>query len=267
MTRITEIEGNIALLKKIRTAAYARVSTASDEQLLSLEVQKAHYEEYIKSNPEWKFAGLYYDEGISGTKMDKREALQRLLSDCDNGRIDRVLTKYISRFSRNTTDCLVMVRRLSRLNISIYFERENINTLEASGELLLTIMASLAQQESEPLSQNVKMGLQFRYQDGKVQVNHNHFLGYTKDKDGNLIIDEEEAKVVKRIYREYLSGSSFRDIKNGLEKDGIKTGGKRDVWHVSTVQGILTNEKYMGDALLQKTITTCRMKHYSPIYK
>ncbi len=163
MTRITEIEGNIALPKKIRTAAYARVSTASDEQLLSLEVQKAHYEEYIKSNPEWEFVGLYYDEGISGTKMDKREALQRLLSDCDNGRIDRVLTKYISRFSRNTTDCLVMVRRLSRLNISIYFERENINTLEASGELLLTIMASLAQQESEPLSQNVKMGLQFRY--------------------------------------------------------------------------------------------------------
>ena len=148
------------------------------------------------------------------------------------------------------------MRKLKEKNIAIIFEKENINTLEASGELLLTIMGSLAQQESASLSQNVKLGLQFRYQDGKVQVNHNHFLGYTKDEDGNLIVDEDEAIIVKRIFREYLEGASFRDIAIGLERDKIKTGGKRYRWYLSTIQGILQNEKYMGDALLQKTITT-----------
>lgn len=162
----------------------------------------------------------------------------------------------ISRFARNTIDCLKYVRQLKEKNIAIIFEKENINTLEASGELLLTIMASLAQQESASLSQNVKLGLQFRYQEGKVQINHEHFLGYTKDEDGNLIICEEEAEIVRRIYREYLEGASFRDIAEGLERDKIKTGGKRYKWHLSTVQGILRNEKYIGDALLQKTITT-----------
>lgn len=241
---------------KLRVAAYCRVSTDSDEQAGSYEMQVAHYKDYISCNPDWELAGIYADDGISGTNTKKREHFNEMIDDCMAGKIDRVITKSISRFARNTLDCLKYVRKLREKNIAIIFEKENINTLEASGELLLTIMASLAQQESQSLSQNVKMGLQFRYQDGKVQVNHNHFLGYTKDKDGNLIIDEEEAKVVKRIYREYLSGSSFRDIKNGLERDGIKTGGKKNVWHVSTVQGILSNEKYMGDALLQKTITT-----------
>ncbi len=241
---------------KLRVAAYCRVSTDSDEQAGSYEVQVAHYKEYISHNPDWELAGIYADDGISGTNTKKREHFNEMIDDCMAGKIDKVITKSISRFARNTVDCLKYVRKLREKNIAIIFEKENINTLEASGELLLTIMASLAQQESQSLSQNVKMGLQFRYQEGKVQVNHNHFLGYTKDKDGNLIIDEEEAKVVKRIYREYLSGASFRDIKNGLERDGIKTGGKRDVWHISTVQGILRNEKYMGDALLQKTITT-----------
>ena len=141
-------------------------------------------------------------------------------------------------------------------NIAIIFEKENINTLEASGELLLTIMASLAQQESASLSQNVKLGLQFRYQEGKVQVNHEHFLGYTKNEDGNLIVVEEEVKIVRRIFREYLEGASFRNIAEGLERDKIKTGGKKYKWHLSTAQGILRNEKYIGDALLQKTITT-----------
>ena len=172
------------------------------------------------------------------------------------GKVDMIITKSISRFARNTIDCLKYVRQLREKNIAIIFEKENINTLEASGELLLTIMASLAQQESASLSQNVKLGLQFRYQEGKVQVNHEHFLGYTKDEDGNLIIDEDEAKIIRRIYREYLEGASLRDIADGLERDKIKTGGKRYKWHLSTVRGILRNEKYMGDALLQKTITT-----------
>ena len=179
-----------------------------------------------------------------------------MIEDCMAGKIDMVITKSISRFARNTIDCLRYVRQLKEKNIAIIFEKENINTLEASGELLLTIMASLAQQESASLSQNVKLGLQFRYQEGKVQVNHNHFLGYTKDEEGNLIVDEDEAAIVRRIFREYLEGASFRDIANGLERDKIKTGGKKYKWHLSTIQGILQNEKYMGDALLQKTITT-----------
>ena len=179
-----------------------------------------------------------------------------MIDDCMAGKVDMIITKSISRFARNTIDCLKYVRQLREKNIAIIFEKENINTLEASGELLLTIMASLAQQESASLSQNVKLGLQFRYQEGKVQVNHEHFLGYTKDEDGNLIIDEDEAKIIRRIYREYLEGASLRDIADGLERDKIKTGGKRYKWHLSTVRGILRNEKYMGDALLQKTITT-----------
>ncbi len=241
---------------KHRVAAYCRVSTDSDEQAGSYEMQVNHYTEYIERNKEWELAGIYTDDGISGTNTKKREGFNGMIEDCMAGKIDMVITKSISRFARNTIDCLKYVRQLKEKNIAIIFEKENINTLEASGELLLTIMASLAQQESASLSQNVKLGLQFRYQEGKVQINHEHFLGYTKDEEGNLIIDEEEAKVVRRIYREYLEGASFRDIAEGLERDRIKTGGKRYKWYLSTVQGILRNEKYMGDALLQKTITT-----------
>ena len=215
-----------------------------------------HYTDCIKRNKEWELAGIYTDDGISGTNTKNREGFMEMIDDCMAGKIDMVLTKSISRFARNTIDCLKYVRKLKEKNIAIIFEKENINTLEASGELLLTIMASLAQQESASLSQNVKLGLQFRYQDGKVQVNHNHFLGYTKDEDGNLIVDEDEAIIVKRIFKEYLEGASFRDIAIGLERDKVKTGGKRYRWHLSTIQGILQNEKYMGDALLQKTITT-----------
>ena len=187
---------------KFKVAAYCRVSTDSDEQAGSYETQVAHYTEYITKNPEWELAGIYADDGISGTNTKKREQFNVMIDDCMAGKIDRIITKSISRFARNTLDCLKYVRQLRDKNIDIYFEKENIHTLEASGELLLTIMASLAQQESASLSQNIKLGLQFRYQEGKVQVNHNHFLGYTKDENGKLIIDEEEAKIVRRIYRE-----------------------------------------------------------------
>ena len=240
---------------KLRVAAYCRVSTDSDEQAGSYETQVAHYTEYIARNPDWELAGIYADEGISGTNTKKREQFNAMIDDCMAGKIDKVITKSISRFARNTLDCLKYVRLLKDKNIAIIFEKENINTLEASGELLLTIMASLAQQESESISQNVKLGLRFRYQEGKVQVNHNNFLGYTKDENGKLVVDEQEAKVVRRIYREYLEGYTFGDIARGLEADGILTGGKRKKWHESTIQGILQNEKYIGDALLQKTIT------------
>ena len=176
---------------KLRVAAYCRVSTDSDEQATSYEAQVEHYTEYIKKNPEWEFAGIYADDGISGTNTKNREEFNRMIEDCEAGTIDMIITKSISRFARNTLDCLKYIRQLKEKNIPVFFEKEAINTMDAKGEVLLTIMASLAQQESQSLSQNVKLGLQFRYQNGKVQVNHNRFLGYTKDEEGNLVIDPE----------------------------------------------------------------------------
>ncbi len=167
----------------------------------------------------------------------------------------QILTKSISRFSRNTVDCLKYTRELKDMNIAVFFEKENINTLDAKGEVLMTIMAALAQQESESLSANVRLGIQFRNQQGKVQVNHNWFLGYTKDEDGKLVIVPEEAAVVRRIYAEYMDGKSFLQIKRGLEADGVLNGAGHKKWHESNIKQILTNEKYIGDALLQKTYT------------
>lgn len=241
---------------KLRVAAYCRVSTDSDEQATSYEAQVEHYTEYIQKNPEWEFAGIYADDGISGTNTKNREEFNRMIEECEAGNIDMIITKSISRFARNTLDCLKYIRQLKEKNIPVFFEKEAINTMDSKGEVLLTIMASLAQQESQSLSQNVKLGLQFRYQNGQVQVNHNHFLGYTKDEEGNLVIDPEQAEVVKRIYREYLEGYSMDKIAKGLEEDGILTGAGKTKWWTSTINKILRNEKYIGDALLQKTYTT-----------
>src|SRR5574344_3164811 len=195
---------------------YCRVSTDSDEQATSYEAQVEHYTEYIKKNPLWECAGVYADDGISGTTTKNREEFNRLINHCLSGKIDLVITKSNSRFARNTLDCLQYIRKLKEKNIAVFFEKENINTMDAKGELLLTIMASLAQQESQSLSQNVKMGIQFRYQAGKVQVNHNRFLGYTKDSEGNLVVELEEAKIIKKIYREYLEGKSLQEICESL---------------------------------------------------
>ena len=257
MKRITKIEENNALSVKTKTrvAAYCRVSTASDEQLISLDTQKAHYEDYIKSNSEWEYAGVFFDEGITGTKKECRDGLNSLIDSCEKGLVDLVITKSISRFARNTLDCLRYIRQLKEKNIPVFFEKENINTMDSKGEVLLTIMASLAQQESESLSKNVKMGMQFRFQKGEVQVNHNRFMGYTKDEDGHLIIEPAEAEIVKRIYREYLQGASLKQIGDGLMADGILTGAGKPKWRPESVKKILKNEKYIGDALLQKTYT------------
>ena len=241
---------------KLRVAAYCRVSTDSDEQETSYDAQVTHYTEYIQKNPEWELAGIFADDGISGTNTKKRTEFKRMIDECMAGNIDMIITKSISRFARNTLDCLQYIRQLKDKNIPVYFEKESINTMDAKGEVLITIMASLAQQESQSLSQNVKLGLQYRYQQGKVQVNYNRFLGYTKDKDGHLVIDPEQAEIVKRIYREYLEGYSMDKIAAGLEADGILTGAGKEKWHTSTINKILRNEKYIGDALLQKTYTT-----------
>lgn len=240
---------------ELKVAAYCRVSTDSDEQATSYEAQIEHYTLFIQNNPEWVLAGIFADDGISGTNTKKRNEFNRMIEECKNGNIDMIITKSISRFARNTIDCLKYIRQLKALDIAVYFEKENINTMDSKGEVLLTIMASLAQQESESLSQNVKMGIQFRYQQGIVQVNHNRFLGYTKDENKNLVIVPEEAEIVKRIYREYLDGANYKEISAGLESDGILTAAGNPKWHSSTLKKILTNEKYMGDALLQKTYT------------
>ena len=242
-------------VKKLRVAAYCRVSTETEEQNSSYEVQVAHYTEFIKKNAEWEFAGIFADDGISGTNTKKREEFNRMIDECMEGNIDLVITKSISRFARNTLDCLKYIRQLKDKNIAVFFEKENINTMDAKGEVLLTIMASLAQQESQSLSQNVKLGLQYRYQQGKVQVNHNRFMGYSKDEDGNLIIVPEEAEIIKRIYREYLEGKSLAGIGRDLEKDDILTAAGKPRWRPETIKKILLNEKYIGDALLQKTFT------------
>lgn len=241
---------------KLRVAAYCRVSTDSDEQETSYDAQVSHYTEYIQQNPQWTLAGIFADDGISGTNTKKRDEFNRMIDECMAGNIDMIITKSISRFARNTLDCLQYIRLLKDKNITVYFEKESINTMDAKGEVLITIMASLAQQESQSLSQNVKLGLQYRYQQGKVTVNCNRFLGYTKGNDGKLVIDPEQSEVVKRIYREYLEGSSMDRISAGLEADGILTGAGKEKWHTSTINKILRNEKYMGDALLQKTYTT-----------
>ena len=242
-------------VQKTRVAAYCRVSTEYEEQESSYEVQVEHYTSYISSNPEWELVEVYADDGISATNTAKREAFNRMIQDARAGKIDLILTKSISRFSRNTVDCLKYTRELKGLNIAVFFEKENINTLDAKGEVLMTIMAALAQQESESLSANVRLGIQFRNQQGKVQINHNRFLGYTKDKEGKLVIVPEEAEIVRRIYAEYADGASYLQIKRGLEADGVLNGAGNARWYESNIRQILTNEKYIGDALLQKTYT------------
>ena len=238
-----------------RVAIYVRVSTDDVRQTTSYELQKKYYEEFVTRHPNWTLVNIYADEGISGTSLKHRDEFNRMIADCKAGKIDMIITKSISRFARNTLDCLKYIRQLKEKNVPVFFEKENINTMDSKGEVLLTIMASLAQQESESLSKNVKMGIQFRYQNGEVQVNHNWFLGYTKDENGHLIIDEDQAVVVRRIFREYLQGASLKTIADGLMADGIPTATGNMKWHGDGIRKILTNEKYMGDALLQKTYT------------
>ncbi|MDD2965577.1 MAG: recombinase family protein [Bacteroidales bacterium] len=246
--------GQIEDKNKLRVAAYCRVSTETEEQSASYEAQIDHYTNYIGNHPEWKLAGIFADEGISGTDTKKRDEFNRMIDECVAGKIDMVITKSISRFARNTLDCLKYIRKLKEFNVAIYFEKENINTLDAKGEVMITIMASLAQQESQSLSQNIKMGIQYRFQQGEVMVNCNRFLGYNKV-DKKLVIDPEQAETVKRIFRECLEGKGCRQIANGLEADGVKNGAGNSKWHIANINKILKNEKYVGDALLQKTYT------------
>jgi len=263
MKRITKIETNEKLQKtpkKLRVAAYARVSTDSHEQLVSLETQKIHYEAYIKSNPNWEYVGLYYDEGISGTKMAKRDGLLRMLSDCEKGLVDFIIIKSISRFARNTTECLEAVRKLIKLKVFIYFEKENINTGDMESELLLTIFSSLAESESVSISENETWAIQKRFQNGTFKIGYPPY-GY-KNIDGEMVIDEKEAEVVKFIFAECLSGKGGYTIARLLRERNIpsKRGGS---WSPTVVKEVLKNEKYTGDVLFQKTFTDSKFERHS----
>lgn len=251
---LTFAEG-IAEKKRRRVAGYARVSTELEEQQSSYMAQIEYYTGFIKGRSDWELVRIYTDEGISATNTRHRNGFNSMISDALDGKIDLIITKSVSRFARNTVDSLSTVRRLKDAGIEIYFEKENIWTLDSKGELLITIMSSLAQEESRSISENVTWGHRKRFADGKFSLAYSRFLGYDKGGDGNLVINEEEAVTVREIYRLYLLGYSLNAIAGRLTSEKVKTPGGNKVWNQSTVRNILTNEKYKGDALLQKTYT------------
>lgn len=249
-------------VKKRRVAAYARVSTEKDEQQNSYEAQIEYYTRYIKSNPEWTFVDIYSDEGITGTSIKRRDGFNKMIEDALAGKIDLIVTKSVSRFARNTVDSLTTVRKLKDKGVEVYFEKENIFTLDSKGELLITIMSSLAQEESRSISENTTWGQRKRFADGVMSLAYSTFLGYKKGANpGDMEIVEEEAVIVRRIYDEYLAGKSPGQIAKDLTADGIPTPAKKTRWHSSTVVSILQNEKYRGDAKLQKCFTTSFLNH------
>lgn len=252
VTKIDKIKPSIAAKKKLRVAAYCRVSTDSDAQLESLKTQKSHYENYITARDDWKFAGLYFDEGITGTKADKRPELMRLLADCKARKIDFIITKSISRFSRNTTDCLEIVRTLLNLNIPVYFEKENINTGSMKSELFLSILSSMAEGESASISQNNKWSIKKRFENGTYKLGYVPY-GYSWI-NGEMKVNPEQAKVIKRIFAELLSGKGTDAIAKELNAEQVPTkkGGR---WNSSSIRAIAANEKYTGDCIFQKTYT------------
>ncbi|TCT15990.1 DNA invertase Pin-like site-specific DNA recombinase [Natranaerovirga pectinivora] len=240
--------------KKLKVCAYARVSTDNTKQGESLENQITYYKRLITSNPEYDFVGIFADKGITGT-TENRPEFKRMLDLCREKKIDVIITKSISRFARNTLDTLNYVRTLKELGIGVLFEKENINTLDSKGEVLLTILSSLAQDESRSISENSTWGIRRKFEQGKVIVNHKKFLGYDKDEDGNLVINEKQAKIVKRIYKDFLNGKGANRIAKELEEERIQNWNGTTKWYVSSIRKMLTNEKYKGDAILQKTYT------------
>lgn len=238
-----------------RVAAYCRVSTDSEEQLTSYTTQKKVYTEMIAARPDWELAGIYADEGISGTRADKRPQFQKMIKDCFAGKIDYIVTKSVSRFARNTVDCLEHVRILKNRGIGIFFEEQNIDTLSIDSELYLVIYAGFAQSESESMSKNITWAYRKRFEDGKVLMQYKSMLGYRKGADGEPEIVPEEAKIVTRIFDMFLSGQTVRAISEQLRSEKINIPRKNFSFSHVMVYNILRNEKYCGDSILQKTIT------------
>jgi len=245
----------------LRVAAYCRVSTDDEEQVTSYKNQIAHYTDKISSNPDWTLAGIFADEGITGTSTKKRTEFNKLIALCKRGKVDIVLTKSTSRFARNMLDCLKYTRMLKDLGVAVIFEKENINTATMNSVLILSFYGSFAQAESESLSKNVSLGNRYGFKQGRVRMNYKYLLGYRKGADGQPEIVPEEAVTIRRIFHSFLAGYSIGRIKAELEQDGIQSAMQKGQWSRSVIDGILRNEKYIGDALLQKTyVTDCISK-------
>ena len=247
--------------KQIRVAAYCRVSTDREEQQNSYQVQIAYYTELINSNPEWTLAGIFADEGISGTQTKNRTQFNKMIRKCKQKKIDLVLCKSISRFARNTVDCLEYIRELKLLGIGVMFEKENINTMTMNSEFIISLYGSFAQAESESISKNVTWGVEKSFKEGKVKYSLDKMLGFRRGDDGKPIVVEEEAETVRYIYKLYLDGLSLKRIARRLRDESIKKWNGTTDWTAITVYGILKNEKYAGDAVLQKTYTVDCILH------
>jgi len=243
------------LILKKRVAAYARVSTDFEEQLSSYEAQVDYYTRHIQSNENWQFVQVYTDEGISATSTKRRDGFNKMIADAMDGEIDLIITKSVSRFARNTVDTLTTVRKLKDKGVEVYFEKESIFTLDSKGELLITIMSSLAQEESRSISENVTWGMRKRFADGKVSLPYKHFLGYKKGENGLPEIVEKEAETVRLIYRMFLENKTCGAIARYLVDREVPTPTGKQSWNPATVRSVLKNEKYMGSAILQKTYT------------
>ena len=254
---IAEMQGESRIdMRPKRVAAYCRVSTDREEQEHSFETQKAMYTEMIMMKPTWQMAGIYADEGITGTVAKKRPGFMKMIEDCRKGKIDMIVTKSVSRFSRNNLDCLMYVRELKQLGIPIIFEKEGINTIQVSSELLLTLFGALSQAESESISMNVKLGIRQSLKNGNVRFSYKTFLGYRKGVDGQPEIVPEQADIVRRIYNDFLAGATYLEIAKRLTEEHVPTMGGGNRWFSERIKSILKNEKYKGDALLQKTYIT-----------
>ena len=239
--------------RQLRVAAYCRVSTKEEDQANSYEVQKEYYTDKIMSNTAWTMAGIFADKGITGTSAKKREDFMRMIRHCRQKKIDVILTKSVSRFSRNTVDCLYYIRALKQLGIAVIFEKENINSLEEDSELRITLSGAFAQSESESISANVTWGKRRAMEAGKVSIQYKKLYGYRKGEDGQPEIIPEQAEIVRWLYERYLTGASLRMIKDELEQQGVKCFEDSPEWTISRIRSILQNEKYCGDVLMQKT--------------
>lgn len=252
-----ELAEKKSIRRQLRVAAYCRVSTDSEEQMTSYEAQKTYYTDKIMQNPQWSMAGIFADEGITGTSAEKRPEFLRMIRLCRKRKIDLVLVKSISRFARNTVDCLHYIRALKEMGIAVIFEKENINTLDSEGEMLITLLGAFAQAESESISQNVRWGIRQAMREGRVSLRCKQLYGFTEDENGQPQVLPDEAEVVRRIYKSFLRGQSIRMIKGWLDAEGIAPR-KGKEWSLSSIENILKNEKYCGDVLLQKTfISDC----------
>lgn len=239
--------------KKLRVAAYCRVSTEQEEQQSSYAAQIAYYTDKISQNKDWELAGIFADEGITGTSTKKRDEFLKLMALCEKGKIDMVLTKSVSRFSRNTLDAITYIRKLKAKGIPIIFEKEGINTMQMASEMALCFLSGFAQAESESISRNVTWGKRQSFKNGNVPFQYKRLLGYEKGEDGQPKVVPEEAEMVKRIFRSYYAGASISKIKKSLEADGIPSPTGKEKWSPGVLQYMLRNERYIGDALLQKT--------------